>query len=332
MALPGAAGHWGAEGPVAGQGLPSACGRLGWLRRCFAAVVGALALSLAVPAPGVPASAAGNLVINGDFSGGNVGFSTEYEFLQPSVDEGTYTIGRDPADHHPLFASYGDHTTGNGRMMIVNGAEVPGKRVWSQTLTVVPGSVYEFSLWVATAFPESPAVLRLAVNGAVLGTGRAPTDVGIWRRIAVMWHSGSSTSARLSVVDANTDFSGNDFTLDDMSFSAAHPACTIRGTAGNDDLRGTAGDDVVCGFAGHDTLLGLGGRDHLYGGSGDDHLDGGSEADHLIGGLGVDVLSGGAAADYLDSRDEVAGNDSVSGGTGQDVCVTDPADQRSGCP
>jgi Ca2+-binding RTX toxin-like protein len=314
------------------HGSGEASGRPGSPRVFRAAIATALALSMVALTPTLPAAANGNLVVNGDFSAGNVGFSSEYVFQDPLGAEGLYTIGRNPADHHPLFSSFGDHTTGTGLMMIVNGALVPRTRVWSETVTAVPGSVYEFSLWVASAYPESPAVLQLSVNGVVLGTGRAPSNVGVWRRVAVMWHSGTSTSARLSVIDVNTAFAGNDFTVDDISFSAADPACTIRGTAGNDDLRGTPGDDVICGLGGDDSLAGLGGRDHIYGGTGSDRLDGGDAADHLIGGLGADVLSGGPADDYLNSKDDVGGNDAVTGGAGQDICVTDIGDQRSSCP
>src|SRR5206468_11961708 len=56
--------------------------------------------------------------------------------------------------------------------------------------------------------------------------------------------------------------------------AAAHPRCTVVGTAGPDVLTGTDGPDVICGARGKDTLIGLDGDDILIGGRGSDVLKG----------------------------------------------------------
>ena len=62
-----------------------------------------------------------DLVSNGNFESGG-GFRTEYLRSDDLTASGTVVVGYDPCDHHPLAASYGDHTSGLGRMLIANGS------------------------------------------------------------------------------------------------------------------------------------------------------------------------------------------------------------------
>ena len=120
-------------------------------------------------------------------------------------------------------------------------------------------------------------------------------------------------------------------------------ACTIEGTAGNDDLFGTATDDVICGLGGDDVLSGLAGDDTIIGGGGSDRLSGGSGADvvmglggadslfgndgadRLAGGAGKDLHKGAGGPDYLFGWDYARG-DVLRGGTGIDRCAYDKGD------
>ncbi len=82
------------------------------------------------------------LIVNGDFEDGNVGFDTDYFYVPPDGSmyaENTYAIGDDPRDYHSEWASFGDHTTGTGMMMIVNGfplEELPIRIVWGQEVNL----------------------------------------------------------------------------------------------------------------------------------------------------------------------------------------------------
>ena len=106
----------------------------------FAAVTVALLLCV------VPVSANGpNLIANGDFEAGNIGFTTDYTFLDPSNTGGwtlgppyMYTVGTNPGLYHSAWMpGFGDHTTGTGNMMIVNGSSdgPPPEVVWAQNVT-----------------------------------------------------------------------------------------------------------------------------------------------------------------------------------------------------
>jgi RTX calcium-binding nonapeptide repeat (4 copies) len=145
------------------------------------------------------------------------------------------------------------------------------------------------------------------------------------------------------------------------------PACTKRGTSGNDMIRATPGDDVVCAGGGDDVVYGLGGNDTIYGGSGNDVLRGQGGTDRVYGGGGDDILRGGPGGDrvsggdgndqvidgdgndrleggagrdtltgqdgrdYLNTRDNRGGNDVANGGRGNDSCDTDRGDTRTSC-
>jgi len=74
--------------------------------------------------PGAP-----NLLVNGDFSLGNTGFTSDYVFTSDTQPSGTYCIDTDPHNCDPAGASYGDHTSGTGLMLNANGAVTPNQTV-----------------------------------------------------------------------------------------------------------------------------------------------------------------------------------------------------------
>jgi len=169
---------------------------------------------------------AGNLIANGDFSAGNSGFGSGYSFAATDdcMPPGVYDVVLHPVDCHPYWASFGDHTSGDGQMMTINGADVASVEVWSETVSVVPETQYYFSTWIASSHPASPAMLDFSINGASIGTTfAASTMPGIWQQFYTSWYSGSSTSAQLSLVNQNTALFGNDFALDDIMFDTIAP-------------------------------------------------------------------------------------------------------------
>jgi Ca2+-binding RTX toxin-like protein len=149
----------------------------------------------------------------------------------------------------------------------------------------------------------------------------------------------------------------------------ARPACTIRGTAADDNLVGTTRADVICTKAGQDTAYGLEGNDTIKLGQGDDlgagddgsdvvkgqadddQVCGNGQNDRLYGGQGDDDIGGFNADnitsecyegfdgteqgetgnDWLKSRDNVSGNDFLDGGDNTDTCVIDAGDTNTSC-
>jgi len=170
---------------------------------------------------GVSTPSMSNLVLNGDFSAGNSGFNSDYTFVTTNTTAGEYGIGIDPNLWASVFDSFGDHTTGTGNMMFVNGASIANQVVWTQNVSVTPNTLYDFSGWVSSllSYPN-PAVLQLFVNGSQVGANiTASTVGGVWEQFSGQWDSGTSSLASLAIYDINLAFAPNDFALDDLSFT-----------------------------------------------------------------------------------------------------------------
>ncbi len=170
-----------------------------------------------------------NFVINGSFSQGNSGFTSNYNVpANPGPwgllsNPGTYQTTTSPNLVHNNFMSFGDHTTGTGNMMVCNGSAVANAVVWNQTISIVPNSTYNFSAWVASVYNTTnagSAKLQFSINNVLIGpTFPAPLTGGVWSNFAVNWNSGNNTSAIIKIVDQNFTAPGaNDFAIDDISF------------------------------------------------------------------------------------------------------------------
>ena len=167
-----------------------------------------------------------NLVINGDFSAGNTGFTSSYTFVSGAgslVPESVYAIDTDPWPDHPSAAHFGDHTTGTGNMMSINGASSPIS-VWCETVPVTPNTTYNFSAWVANWSSADVGagcpLLQFQINGVLIGTPDAITAApGVWTHFFSTWNSGTATVANICIYDETTAADGNDFSLDDISFT-----------------------------------------------------------------------------------------------------------------
>jgi hypothetical protein len=167
-----------------------------------------------------------NLIVNGDFEQGYTGYTTGYVIPPTSSvgGAGQYLLVTDPGDHGPGIVPpvphYGDHTTGTGLMMMLNGSHDSTTVVWSETVSVVANSTYDFALWLSSWTPSSPATLDIQFNGVSIGTPTAPSTTAVWQQFATTWNSGSSTSLTINIFDTNTADVGNDFALDDISLFA----------------------------------------------------------------------------------------------------------------
>lgn len=194
-----------------------------------------IAISLATLATPPPVAAGPvNLVYNGDFSGGDVGFVSDYA-LNPALgwDPATFTVTNDPALWHPSFVTLGDHTTGTGQMFLGNGSTVAGRTVWqSQTIDVAEGLDYYFEAFVSNiccdnflrSSGQSLLDFRLSFNGGPtrsLGTRATDTlNPGLWAGLSTEWTSEEAGNVTLSLVDLTSIYDANDFAIDDVYFGS----------------------------------------------------------------------------------------------------------------
>jgi gliding motility-associated-like protein len=161
-----------------------------------------------------------NVIVNGDFSQGNTGFTSQYVFANPNITEGQYFVGTNSQAWNISMSPCHDHTTGTGNMMMVNGAPTPNVNVWTETVAVTPNTNYAFSTWIEALWPPNPTQLKFSINGNQIGntiTASLPTCT--WAQFYTTWNSGNNTSATISIVNINTAVQGNDFALDDISFA-----------------------------------------------------------------------------------------------------------------
>jgi PEP-CTERM motif len=184
-----------------------------------------------------------NLLVNGDFSQGDVGFATNYAYSATTcVPEGSITVGSNPLLCNPSAPSFGDHTTGSGLMLIANGALTPGVVAWQETVSVQDDQNYAFigwdSNWANNAVPgEALSHLLLMINGSVLTAFSPNFTNGVWTQFSAQWNSGNASSAVIQIADTTAIALGDDFALDDLSFGlGAVPvpepsSLTLLGTA-----------------------------------------------------------------------------------------------------
>ena len=188
-------------------------------------------------------------VVNGDFSQGNIGFTSSYEYNSNLWAEGTYYVDSDASLHHENFHGYGHG--GSGNFMMVNGSISPGTNVWTEEITVLPNKWYAFSTWACTlaGVAGQMALLQFSINGTQIGNVfSAPTTTMVWEQFYELWYSGSSTTATITILNQNTNGDGNDFGLDDISFRelvlVGDPTCTVY--VGSMSASATADDSELC--------------------------------------------------------------------------------------
>jgi PKD repeat protein len=176
-----------------------------------------------------------NLLVNGDFNGGNTGFTTTLIYN---------TFGTLPASNHyyvhsDAYAVYGNWcgmSPDSTPFMIVDGSYLTGTIVWEQTVPAIQPSVgFDFCLLITNldvnhSFTQPN--IRITVidqNGDTLldhSSGNIPAQnsqfppVYIWTVVSSSFTSlPTSTSATVSITQLNYNSGGNDFGLEDITLN-----------------------------------------------------------------------------------------------------------------
>ncbi|MFY8214396.1 MAG: beta strand repeat-containing protein, partial [Flavobacterium sp.] len=176
-----------------------------------------------------------NLITNGNFSSGNTGFTSNYQYYTvapvPNSAQNAYGVVTSPSAWFNPFTNCGDHTTGTGNMLVADGATTPNSIVWRQTVPVVSNRVYNFGFWIQSVVSNNPANIEVFINGVSVGFRLAPTDINCtsafrWVQYSTTWNSLASSSADIVLYNRNTNLSGNDFAIDDISLTTAS-SCSL---------------------------------------------------------------------------------------------------------
>ncbi len=200
-------------------------------------VSSALVAALGIVALADAASA--NMIVNGDFSAGYAFFGSDYFFVGEDLDPvsgsggsfdltdaGTFVVTADASNWHPNYDSIGDHTTGDGKMLVANGTPDSNASVWRQFINVDAGPrggelFYTLTFWARTVFPSSPPTLQVQVDGEAVGTVKVPESNLTWTEFTLDFNWVPPVGLRgngfmLSLVNLNTEEFGNDFAIDDL--------------------------------------------------------------------------------------------------------------------
>jgi len=156
-----------------------------------------------------------NLIDNGDFEAGQTGFSSNYNFSNSLLPEGTYNVGPDPSAFHPGFSPCGDHTSGSGNQLIVNGSVNTSNNIWCQTVTLIPGKMYLFSVSAQSVVGANPPLISISFNGVDVGQ-IAANSVCNWVTFEYCF-TASAANVAICLRELTGNAGGNDFTIDDIT-------------------------------------------------------------------------------------------------------------------
>lgn len=162
----------------------------------------------------------GNLVANGNFSSGNTGFSSQFNYGSNLQIEGTYMVGSNPNSYHPQFSG-----SGTGNFLIVNAgwdSYLAGQwNCWCQDVVVCPEQTYTLSFRGRSVSGSTPARVQWWVNGNAVGPEHSlPVQGAGWQSFNTAWTTGvGQTNATICLRVVSGDGPGNDFGLDDISLS-----------------------------------------------------------------------------------------------------------------
>lgn len=159
-----------------------------------------------------------NLIANGGFETGNVGFFSDYNYQSPPA-AGRIQIIPNAAAYHSDWeglAHKGDV------FLAVDGATRTEKTVWGQTPAVAPETDYCFSGWVCNLRSGDPAILltiRIEDRNRKLLASLdfdGPATPNDWQEFSVNFNSGNTNQVTIRIFSRRTNSIGNDFGLDHL--------------------------------------------------------------------------------------------------------------------
>lgn len=156
-------------------------------------------------APPAPRS----IVANGDFSLGNVGFTSDLRYVAPASNclwEVGYTIAKQWNDPllHRLFAPAAymapKRQTGKEQVLYANAGGTGRLVLWSGPVVCRPNTTYRISFWSLSLNGEREWIptFQLIANGEA-GTGQ-PAGFGSYAEASMTWTSKNAESALVSIV------------------------------------------------------------------------------------------------------------------------------------
>ncbi|MCP9767537.1 hypothetical protein EGI22_06410, partial [Lacihabitans sp. LS3-19] len=147
-----------------------------------------------------------DLVVNGDFTSGNSGFTTD-------IPNNRYWVTDQSSDYFSGY-SFRDYT-GRGQMMTINSPTSSNQDMWQVTINVTAGNTYDLSAFVRSISSNNISDLYWYVGGSQIGSA-VSAGVNTWNELATSFTATTSGNLVFSIRNNNTNNSGNDFALDNV--------------------------------------------------------------------------------------------------------------------
>ena len=133
------------------------------------------------------ASAVPNILNNGNFEQGAVGFGSDYTFVaQNSGGVAQYGIRSNSISFNSQFCSIANHTSNGNSMLIMDGSNVATNRFWFYTVPVKANTSYTFTYWYATLDTYTPAQVQIKINGASKNITTFSTTSCTWFQVQLI--------------------------------------------------------------------------------------------------------------------------------------------------
>ena len=176
------------------------------------------------------------LVVNGNFSAGNTGFTSELP-VNCTCSGGSYCIINDAFSKCANFNHVFDNTSPNtGNYMVIDGEDNLPRDVLSTPVSIQNGKIYSIGFWVypnldiystGTSTPN----LQLYVGGTPVGASVIGSTLlpGVWNPINFTYTGSAATS--ITIRQTNFGFLGFDYGIDDISVSECIPNLIVSAGA-----------------------------------------------------------------------------------------------------
>ncbi len=158
-----------------------------------------------------------NYISNGDFENGNIGFTSDYQFIPLGVS--AHGIREYFIYHDANALRYQWNCTGKGNFMLVDGALEKQISFWKQSVSLNPTKKYLLRFDVALLSPAtySPGVgVKVYNNNKLIATIDAPTEMHKWKVNEIIVEDFKAKNNVLHFETKINTAGGNDFAIDNI--------------------------------------------------------------------------------------------------------------------
>jgi hypothetical protein len=184
--------------------------------------------------PGVCACPAGgsagqNLISNGTFTAGDVGFGS-LPLNCGCADNSHCVLPKFTDKCGGWTANFYDHTYGPtahplSQFLVIDGHPTTAADVWTQPVNVTSGKTYCFSFWVASVYPTA-FNLGVTINGVLVDPSAIfSVNSGAWTQHSITWLNVSLNGTFPLTIQQMTGGAERDFGIDDICLREMTPGC-----------------------------------------------------------------------------------------------------------